>query len=164
MPHCNCNPNNPPHFWCGWCGWYDSERSRFIHHDSCVCGFGNQYAMSKEELRRINDANGYAGKELCPNCGGGLDLVADCKTCGGEGLVDIISDIPNEQWRQMGQYEQSHLLSWVGEGVNKQLKKGQDRYRSHVTGFKGDPWEYAVEEAFDLLVYLYMEGRKQGKV
>jgi hypothetical protein len=53
------------------------------------------------------------------------------------------------------------FLSWSIEQLNARWKLGDERYNSSETGFRGDPLDHAIEEALDLVVYLWVEKRKR---
>jgi hypothetical protein len=55
------------------------------------------------------------------------------------------------------------FLQWVEDGLNREWEKGQEKYQSHILGFQGTPLDHAIEEALNILCYLWIEKRRQGE-
>lgn len=67
-----------------------------------------------------------------------------------------------ESWRSMGTEDRLDFLQWVEDGLNHEWEKGRHKYHSDALGFQGNPLDHAIEEALNLLCYLWMEKRKQS--
>ena len=61
-----------------------------------------------------------------------------------------------EAWRRMESADRIDFINWAINNLNGRWDKGDDKYDSGQTGFKGDPIDHAIEEALDLLVYLWV--------
>ncbi len=66
-----------------------------------------------------------------------------------------------EAWRSLTRKDKIKYENWLDENISKRWKLGEERYNSHIDGFQGNPLDRAIEEAFDLLFYLWEEKRKQ---
>ena len=65
-----------------------------------------------------------------------------------------------EVWRKMTETDKDRYYRWVQNNLEKRWKLGEEKY-DLPNGFQGDPLDHAIEEAFDLLVYLFYQKRKQ---
>lgn len=62
---------------------------------------------------------------------------------------------PNlEPWQAMDWAAKEVILSKVNQRLHQRWEKGRQKYRSDELGFQGDPLTHALEEAYDLIIYL----------
>jgi hypothetical protein len=64
-------------------------------------------------------------------------------------------------WRDMEEPDRVNFISWADAELNARWLLGDQRYNSSHTGFKGNPIDHAIEEALDLLVYLWIAKRRE---
>ena len=65
-----------------------------------------------------------------------------------------------EAWRLMTANERQDYLNWLEDTALDRWLGGEIKYHSDILGFQGDPLEHAIEEAFDILCYLWYLKRK----
>ena len=65
------------------------------------------------------------------------------------------------QWQQMGRWERNDFIEWLDDTAKARWEKGRVKYHSDELGFQGQPLDHAIEEAFDLLVYLWYTRRQR---
>lgn len=63
-------------------------------------------------------------------------------------------------WRSMKAEDREEFLGWAEQALSARWQLGADLYHSDVRGFQGDPIDHAIEEALDLVLYLFMTKRK----
>lgn len=102
--------------------------------------------------------------ELSPepfNCGHRSDI--QCTGCTPYHPDNNSTAVPKlPKWRQMQQQDAEEFFAWVTAGINQRWLKGMETYESHLSGFKGNPIDHAIEEVLDLVLYLWIEKRKQS--
>ena len=64
-------------------------------------------------------------------------------------------------WRSMAVVDKYEFLDWAGRALKDRWDLGDERYNSSKQGFQGNPTDHAIEEALDLLVYLWIQKRKE---
>ena len=64
-------------------------------------------------------------------------------------------------WQTMTPVEKEEYLDWVASQMDSRWEMGDLKYNSSVLGFQGDPLQHAIEEALDLLCYLWYIQRKE---
>jgi len=64
-------------------------------------------------------------------------------------------------WRSMRGNDKANFLSWAGAALTRRWEIGDKRYNSSLDGFQGNPTDHAIEEALDLLLYLWIQKRKE---
>ena len=57
-------------------------------------------------------------------------------------------------WADMDWEAREEVLASVQKRFAARWEKGRTKYRSDLFGFQGDPLEHALEEAYDLVIYL----------
>lgn len=62
-------------------------------------------------------------------------------------------------WRKLGDTERIEFLSWV---QNRTASRNQEGRIAYGDVFVGDPVEHAIEEALDLLFYLWVASRRMA--
>jgi len=67
-----------------------------------------------------------------------------------------------ESWRSMKGEDQSEFLCWINGSLHDRWGLGKEKYDSDNQGFQGNPLDHAIEEALDLVLYLFMEKRRQN--
>ena len=67
-----------------------------------------------------------------------------------------------EAWRSMEPGDRQEFLVWAESSLFKRWVLGDERYESCTLGFQGDPLDHAIEEALDLVLYLWIAKRRQG--
>ena len=68
-----------------------------------------------------------------------------------------------EDWRRMDDDAKDEFRRWADGNLRERWTLGDKRYNSSAFGFQGDPLDHAIEEAFDLLLYLWMQKRKEDE-
>ena len=66
-----------------------------------------------------------------------------------------------ETWRDMSKESKDNLVVWTINTLKDRLLVGEEKYNSETKGFRGDPLDHAIEEAFDIMVYLYFAKLRQ---
>ena len=66
-----------------------------------------------------------------------------------------------DEWRSMRGKDKDEFKEWLDVSINQRLAIGEAKYHSSEHGFHGEPLDHAIEEALDLIFYLYMEKRRQ---
>ena len=66
-----------------------------------------------------------------------------------------------ETWRDMSKESKDNLVTWTINTLKDRLLVGEQKYNSEAEGFRGDPLDHAIEEAFDIMVYLYFTKLRQ---
>ena len=66
-----------------------------------------------------------------------------------------------ETWRKMGTNDNNILLNLIKSELEDRLELGRLHYQSDIKGFQGDPLDRAIEEALDLIIYLFKEKQRQ---
>ena len=64
-----------------------------------------------------------------------------------------------EDWRSDTDREKEAFINWAGAKMADAMKRGSESYPEPV--FQGDPLDHAIEEAVDLLFYLYYIKRRE---
>ncbi len=64
-----------------------------------------------------------------------------------------------EEWRSLDIPDRLEFHAWVGQKMVEALRRGADSYPEPV--FQGDPLDHAIEEAVDLLFYLFYIKRQR---
>lgn len=80
--------------------------------------------------------------------------LCDCLRCRG-------TRTPLESWRDMKRADYNSFMEWMESGLVDRWSLGSKRYQSDVKGFQGDPLDHAIEEALDLVLYLWVAKRKR---
>ena len=62
-------------------------------------------------------------------------------------------------WRTLGDLDREDFLVWVDSRSKQRQGLGRKVYGDT---FQGDPLDHAIEEALDLLFYLWVERRRQA--
>ena len=52
-------------------------------------------------------------------------------------------------------------MEWIDTNTVERWNLGRQRYQSDIKGFQGDPIDHAIEEGFDMLLYLFIAKRRQ---
>ena len=76
-------------------------------------------------------------------------------------IVDPGLERSNAEWRKLGKIEQGKYIQWVADNIEYRFKLGNEKYDSEARGFEGNPLRHAIQEWFDLGLYLYTEMNKQ---
>tara|TARA_Y100000310_G_scaffold65814_1_gene61256 strand:+ start:621 stop:821 length:201 start_codon:yes stop_codon:yes gene_type:complete len=61
-------------------------------------------------------------------------------------------------WRRNLVSDYERFLDWVGDGLDARRALGVER---HGLEFRGDPLDHAIEEALDLVFYLWKEKERR---
>lgn len=62
-------------------------------------------------------------------------------------------------WRDLGDSDRQDFLTWMVSRAKQRNLQGRKVYGDT---FQGDPLDHAIEEALDLLFYLWVERRRQA--
>lgn len=92
-----------------------------------------------------------------------------CSVCGDSGYGGIGNrvycrkhfEIPSEPWRSQTGKDFNEFIEWIGKLAAQRQNLGIEHYEADVKGFQGNPLDHAIEEAFDLLLYLFYERRNR---
>ena len=70
----------------------------------------------------------------------------------------------SERWRELAEIDRFQFQEWLRQETNLRKDKGHSKYHEGevLPMFKGDPLDQAIEEALDLVFYLWMAKRKQS--
>lgn len=66
-----------------------------------------------------------------------------------------MSDI---DWRSLEDGDLKEYYTWVNDAIRQRAALGRRHYGRR---FQGDPLDHAIEEAFDILFYLYQMRRRR---
>lgn len=71
----------------------------------------------------------------------------------------------SQRWRELAEVDRFQFQEWLRMETNLRRDKGRAKYRPPLEFppmFKGDPLDQAIEEALDLVFYLWMAKREQS--
>ena len=73
-------------------------------------------------------------------------------------------EMPNiEPWRSMEPKDQMEFMACLDISLRSRWERGEAKYDSALQGFQGNPLDHAIEEALDLVLYLWMAKRQKGE-
>ena len=69
-----------------------------------------------------------------------------------------------ERWRELAEVDRHQFQEWLRMEIMARRDKGRRKYHQgeELPMFKGEPLDQAIEEALDLVFYLWVMKRKEG--